>query len=142
MASVTQVGYNASLSKGTTYIGALRNISGPSLSVGTVDMTTLYGSGTQSVPNRFKAYSPGLVDPGEISFECLFNAGDTGLSAFLTDLKAGTEASWTVTLNDGTTLTANAFPSKYEPQVGGPEDPVLANCALKVTGDVTVNAAT
>jgi predicted secreted protein len=73
MASGAVLGYQTLLKRGNgadpetfTTIGEVLDITGPSSSMDTVEVTN------QDSPNNYKEYIAGLLDGGEVSFDCNF----------------------------------------------------------------------
>lgn len=92
-------------------IGYTRDISGPEISVETVDLTS------RSSTSAIKQKSAGLIDVGDLSFEILVIPGDTsGQKTLYADLLTRTEGQVVMTWPDDTTWTFNAFVSKFSPK--------------------------
>lgn len=58
----------ATTTGGTTDIGQVRNISGPGATFDDVDTTCLDSS------SNFRTFVPGLADPGEVTFEVVYDS--------------------------------------------------------------------
>jgi len=112
-------------------IGLARDVSGPSLSVNTIDITT------KDSANRVREYIAGLRDGGEVSFDILYDPNNTQHALIKTDLKAGTVSNWKVEF--GGTADFVVFPAFVTGwNLNGPMDGEMsADITLKVSGDWT-----
>jgi hypothetical protein len=127
--------FGAVLKLGTTTIGGLLDVEGPSLERKVID-TTNHGS-----PNGWMQYLPGLKDGGEVTFSVLFDPDDTShTSAGLVNNLATATAvvSWSLTFSDPTPAvwSFSGFVSKFTPKA--PVDGALtADVTIKVSGQPT-----
>lgn len=108
-----------------------RDVTGPSLAADVIDITT------KDSANRVRERIGGLVDPGTVSFDILYDPNDTTHALLKTDLKARTVSNWKVEF--GGTADFVIFPAfviGFELQ--GPMDGEMsANVTLQVSGDWT-----
>ena len=92
--TLAKAGYGTVLNWDGEDIAEVSNISGPSLSIDTIDATH-YTS-----PSQFKEFIAGFGDGGEITFECNFIGSDTlGQQAFITDAYAKSVKEVIITLS-------------------------------------------
>jgi len=124
--------YGAILKKGVTTIAAIRDISGPSLSLDTIDVTTHDSTGA------WREFIAGLKDGGEVSLELVFDPDDATQKTLRDDLIARTVNAYSITLTDTspTVIGFSALVTDFEPSMGV-EDELSASATLKVTGAVT-----
>jgi hypothetical protein len=100
------------------------DISGLGVTVGKIDYTS------RSSTNAVKQFKAGLVEIGDLSFEmCMIPGDTTGQKTMYTDCKARTEGQVILTLPDDTTITFNAFVSKF------------GDIKLPIEGDITVDVS-
>lgn len=118
-----------------TLIAGVRDISGPSMALSTVDATA------HDSTDGFREFVPGLADGGEVSFELVFDpkAAD---HEYLHDALAGrTEESFQLIFTDtgDTEYHFDGYVTAFEP--GAPvEGFISANVTIKVTGEVEFDA--
>lgn len=131
-------GYGTLLKLNGTAIAECRNITGPNLTLGTVETTHMTSTGA------WREYISTLLDAGEISFEINFlPAGathdiTTGLLHFMVTHRA-TAQTYALVLTDAalTTWSFSAFITAFN--LTAPVDGKLtANVTLKVTGQPTL----
>jgi len=117
-----------------TTIAEVRDISGPSISVDTTEVTH------QTSTNGWKEKLPTLKDAGEVSFDCNFipteNTQDAG-AGLLLDLKNKTKRNFQLVFPDTTTWSFSAFVTGFAPSapLG---DALTASVTLTVTGEPTL----
>lgn len=94
----------------TVTLDEVFNISGPSESADTLDVTS------HDSADGFKEYIAGLKDGGEVNFEANLIVGDsTGQIAMHTDFQAGSAKTLIITLPGSTaTITGTAICTKFE----------------------------
>jgi hypothetical protein len=85
-------------------VATVTSISGPSMSIGEIDITTL-GSSTDMV----KDYLPGFIDPGTIQLEALY---DRSQCAALYATRR-TERTWRILFTDGSRWDFTGFWSAF-----------------------------
>lgn len=112
----------------------ITNISGPSQSRDTIDLTS------HDSPNAFKEYVAGLIDGGEISIEGHFIKGDAlGQIKFHTDMQGGTKRSCFIVMPMGVggawsfEAIATGFESTFPHDSG-----IGVSGSLKITGKPTL----
>lgn len=119
-------------------IAACKSITGPSYEADEVDITS------HDSTAGFRTFIRGLIDPGEISAECVFDPNDVthGLSGVLGDLQAGTPEPYKIKwVEAAMQLTFIAFVKSFP--ITSPVDAELtATVTLRVTGDITLETAT
>lgn len=135
------LGQGTLLQKDTTGAGMWRtiarckSISGPSYEADEVDVTT-----HDSVAG-FREFIRGLVDPGEISAECVFDPGDDShkeVDGVIADLKSGDIDPYKIVwVGAGRKLSFSAFVKSFP--ITSPVDAELtATVTLRITGDITL----
>lgn len=126
----TTIGF-ASGSGTAADIGQVVSISGPSASVGTVDVTELLSTS--------RSFLSTIGDAGELTFTVNYE----GTAAGLTDLFAYVAApaddlTWTITLSDDTTISAGGILTGYSFTGFEVDNKVEAEISVKLTGDITI----
>lgn len=128
-------GFGTQLKIGGTAIVELQDVSGPSLSLETIEVTS------HSSLDGWKEYIAGLLDAGEVSFDInyvptaathknasgglLYLLGQRSLQAF------------TLVFPDSTSWTFNAFVTSFEPSAPV-QDKLTASITLKLAGKPTL----
>lgn len=126
------LGKSTLLKNGSTTIGQVVSISGPSWSVGTIETTLLASTN--------KTYLQGLPDGGEVSAVIQYDPADSS-QQILTGLMATPAVStWSITFTDaGAAVYAfSGILTGFE--IGGMEQEsiVTANISIKLTGAITI----
>ena len=123
-----KVGDGAS-SEAFTAIAELIGLSGPGLSLDTVESTH-----TESL-NAAKEYIAGLKDGGEVSVDLNFLPGNATHTALIADWAARTLRNFEIVWPDtgSTKWSFSAFVTNYEPSAPI-EDRMTASASLKITG--------
>jgi hypothetical protein len=131
-----KIGDGATPTETFTTIAEVMDIVGPSMSLGTHDVTNHSSSGA------WKEVIPGLLEPGEVTFPIAFlpttptHSQSTGL---LRDMKNRTKRNFQIVFTDAgaTAWTIAAYVTGFEPTM--PVDGLLgADVTLKVTGQPTL----
>lgn len=124
--------YGAILKRGGTTIAAIKDITGPGLSLDTIDVTT------HDSANAWREFIGGLKDGGEVSMDIVWDPDDTSQTNFRTDLASRAVTAWSITLTDATptVISFNALVTEFEPSIAL-EDELAASVTLKITGAVT-----
>lgn len=132
-------GYPATLavdiSASYTDIVQVRDISGPSMSADTIDVST-------RDTNNWKKFIAGMRDGGEVTFDCVYDPAQTTHSAsaaggMVTLLAAGTVGSFRLTFADeSTTVTFDGIVTAFEPS-DPMNDAQTADVTIKVSGELT-----
>lgn len=128
----TTFGKGATLTWNSAAVALLTSVGTPELSIDSIDVTTHDSTG------RAREFISGLYDAGEIAIEGYFDYTDTtGQHAMLTDAKAGTERSFTITGPSSVfTFTCSGFITKIKLVGDAPIDDKLAfTASIKVTGE-------
>ena len=116
-------------------LGEIRNISAPSSQVDMIDATHM------SSPGGRREFVPGLIDPGECSFEMNYVPGSTSdqlLLGILALPPAERARSCRITYPNGYNDTFIGVLQTYERTIPTGEL-MSANVSFKVSGDVTLN---
>lgn len=115
-------------------LGEVTNISGPSMSRETHDVTSLASTG------GYREFITGLKDPGTLSFTMWFNRSD--YDAMKTLFESSTIQDFEMILPDTehTTLEFSGYVTELPLEV--PEGPVSCSVSIKISGTVTVNSGT
>lgn len=114
-----------------TVIGGVANISGPGMSLDTIDATA------HDSPGGFEEVIASFIRTGEATLEVRFDPGDTEHKALMQDLKDRVNRNFQLVFPDvdETTWTFSAFVTNYEP--AAPHDGLLGlNVTLKPTGPI------
>lgn len=116
-------------------IAEVTNISGPGMSMDTVDITSHGSAG------GWKEYAGGLLDGGEIKLELNFLPGNASQQSLNTAMAARAKKNFKLEFPDtpATTWSFAAFVTNFEPSA--PVDGKLgASATLKITGQPTLSA--
>mgnify|MGYP006893384743 CR=1 FL=1 len=134
------VGIGTKLEKDTTGGGAwrtiaqCRSISGPSYEGDEIDVTTHDSVG------GFREFVRGLVDPGEISAELVFdpNHASHAATGLIDDLKSGATDPYRIDwVMASKILTFTAFVKSF-PLTSPIDDVLTGTVTLRITGDITL----
>lgn len=119
-----------------TSIVQISDISGPTVSMDTIDVTTHDSSG------GFREYVEGLADAGEVSFDIVYDpdegthANSSGGVVYELSQRTGKAFKLTFVDSTPTVVTFDAFVTAFEPK--GPVDGAqTATLKLKITGQLT-----
>ncbi len=128
---------NAASPEVFTAIAELFNLSGPSLSMDTVQSTHTQSTGD------YHEYLAGILEAGEVSAEVNFlpaDATQTEAAGILLDMKNRTLRNWEIIWTDSapTTWTFAAFCTGFEPSAPI-DDRMTASITLKLSGDPTLS---
>lgn len=133
MATVANTNYGTLLKKGSTVLGEITVLQAPEFMNETVEATSHASGG-------WKEYiSGGLKGVGEVNFTCNMTNVAT-VSGMMTDLSAGTKASYNITFPNTTVWTFDAFVVKFQPQSADAQSPeaLKADVSLQPTGTMTI----
>lgn len=116
-----------------TMIAEVVNITGPSFSRATVDVTNMDSA------NNYRDFMPGLLDGGEISFELNFIPSDTTQkSIYNTDMSSSTAVNYQIVFPDSGTTTWSFAGLVTSFDITNPMDEkVTANMTIKIVGQTT-----
>jgi len=137
MATEGSIGHGATFTWHAQLIGELTRIGAVDLTVGKVDATTL---GTS---DYYKEYVPGLIDPGDLEIEGLWDPDDVGQALIFTDLHLRATQTWLITFPAGVssaTCTGSGFLSKFTFGEATPEGLVTFSATIVVTAKPTLTA--
>ena len=140
--------YGTLLKKGTltagtsnqTYelLGEVKNISGPSTEVSTIDVTTH----SSAASGNYREFIPSLIDPGTIDVELNWVHADSTHKALWTDLTARTKRDWRLVVPPtAAAATCNMDFQAYivsMPKEFPVDDVVGTTMQLRVTGAITI----
>jgi len=134
MTTAAKLAFGTTLKKGEVAIAEIKSMSGPTISVDTVDVTS------HDSPYGYKEVLQGLRDAGEISIGGNFIPGNAGQIALKTDLDDGSLDAYTITfpVAMATTCTFSAIVTAFE--LDEPFDAEATFTAtLKISGKATLN---
>jgi predicted secreted protein len=114
-------------------VGEVINISGPTMSRETIDVTSLASTG------GYREFIAGFRDPGTLTFTMNFTRAD--YEAMKTDFESDTEKDYELILPDSenTSLEFSGLVTEL-PLNLDPGSQITCNITIKVTGQVTVNS--
>ena len=128
-------GFGTQLKIGTVKIAEVLDISGPSLGMDTIEVTS------HDSVDGWKEYIAGLLDAGEVSFEINYvptattHKNASGGLLYLLTTRA--KQSFTLVFPDATSWTFDAFVTAFEPSAPV-QDKLGASITLKITGKPTI----
>ena len=133
MTTAATTNYGTLLKKATVVQGEVTNIQPPSLSNPSVEATNHSSSGWREF------ISGGLKELSEFTADVNFTSGVT-VSGFLTDVNAGTAASYSLTFPNTAVWTFNAIPTSFQPASADAASPdaLKATVTLRPTGATTL----
>ena len=109
----------------------LLSISGPSVSVATIDTTAI----SISDANPAKTYKKGIIDNGDLSVDIAWQPAVAGYNTLAGSVD-GSVASWEILWSDGSETSGNGILTGFTP-TGSLDDKVTASLSIKVTGAVS-----
>jgi predicted secreted protein len=114
-------------------VGEVINISGPSMSRETIDVTSLASTG------GYREFIVGFRDPGTLTFTMNFTRSD--YETMKTDFESDTEVDYEMILpdDDVTTFEFSGLVTEL-PLNLDPGSQITCNITIKVTGQITVNS--
>jgi predicted secreted protein len=114
-------------------VGEVINISGPTMSRETIDVTSLASTG------GYREFIAGFRDPGTLTFTMNFTRSDYEIMK--TDFESDTEVDYEMILpdDDVTSLEFSGLVTEL-PLNLDPGSQITCNITIKVTGQVTVNS--
>ena len=132
MTTSGRAAYGTLLKRSGTTLAEVTNLSGPSMNVDPLEMTSHDSSGNRE-------FFGGLFDGGEVTAEVNFMPGNATHKQVIADLKARTISTWSIVYPDASTYSFSALVTGFEPSA--PVDGKLsATITLKVTGSVMTPA--
>ena len=129
--------YGSLLKINGTTVAGVTNISGPGLTLETIDVTN------HSSTSGWREHVGGLKDGGEVSLDIVYDPAEaTHMNAsggLLYELDQGTSESFSLTFSDtgATVWSFTAFVTSFEPS-GAVADGLTAAVTLKITGVPTL----
>jgi predicted secreted protein len=133
--AVSSVGALLKKYTGTAWVsvGEVINISGPTMSRETIDVTSLANTG------GYREFIAGFRDPGTLTFTMNFTRSD--YDAMKADFESDTEVDYEMILpdDDVTTLEFSGLVTEL-PLNLDPGSQITCNITIKVTGQITVNS--
>lgn len=130
MTTQAKLGYGTKLAIDGNYIGEIISITPPNVSVDSIDVTTMDST------DSYRDFIPGLIDGGEVGFECKFYPGDEdGQIAVKNAIDAKTINTYVIEFPSpvGATWTFSAFPTAFEGDIPL-DDAIGLSVSLKITG--------
>jgi len=128
--------FGTALKRGAVEIAQVTNISGPNLSLDTVDVTEHDGTGWEEVVAT-------ILRSGEVTFDIVFDPNaathKNASGGILYDLTTRTSTTWSIVFptTPAVTWSFTAFVTAFAPSM--PVDGALtASCTLKITGQPTI----
>lgn len=140
-ATVGSSGFGTLLKRGNgattetfTTVAEVKSISGPSLSMETIDATHMES------PNNYREWLPSFLDGGEVSFDLNFLPATAAQTGLTTDFAARTKRNWKIYWpNSGATKWSfSGYITGFTPSAAT-GDILAASCTIKVTGGVTIS---
>lgn len=115
-----------------TTVAQVVSISGPTVEMG-VSETTHLGS-------TWRTFIPNILDAGELTFTIEYDSADSTHAAIWSQMTAGTEAVWLITLADTgtTTIGFNGPITGFSIDEIAVDGVVTASISAKITGAVTI----
>lgn len=125
--------YGCSIADGTGVIAQVRNITGPGLSLDTVDVTEHDGDGWEEVV-------PTILRSGTVTLDIVYDPDNASHIRLLAALTNKTKGSWTLTFPDAApakTWSFSGYVTGFSP-TEPVEDSLTASVTIKPTGAVSV----
>jgi predicted secreted protein len=133
--AVSSVGALLKKYTGTAWVsvGEVINITGPSMSRETIDVTSLASTG------GYREFIAGFRDPGTLTFTMNFTRSD--YETMKTDFESDTEVDYEMILpdDDVTTFEFSGLVTEL-PLNLDPGSQITCNITIKVTGQITINS--
>ncbi len=115
-------------------IGEVTNISGPTMSRETHDVTSLATTG------GYREFITGLRDPGTLTFTMFFIRADYNKMKTMFESEVQQDFEIILQDDDHSTLEFSGYVTELPIEV--PEGPVSCNISIKISGQVTLNSGT
>jgi len=118
---------------GTTWtpVGCIRD----AIEVGPVEVEDIDIT-CHSTTDNFRKYAPGLVEPGEVTFDVLRAPGDTDDEALYSIF--GQELLWKITYTNNTTEEFSGYVKSKGSNIPMGDGPMLTNITIKINGKITM----
>lgn len=127
--------FGIALQRVTTEIAGVTNISGPGLSLDTVDVTT------HDTTNYWEEVVGTILRSGEVSLDLVYDPADAthkyAAGGILHDLVSRAEVAYKLIFPDATEWSFNALVVGFEP-TGAIEGALTATARFKISGEVTL----
>jgi predicted secreted protein len=140
-ATVGTSGFGTLLKKGDgatvevfTTVAEIKSISGPSLSMETIDATHMES------PNAFREFLPSIKSAGEVTLDMNFLPANANQAGFITDFQNRTKRNWKLVFPDTATTTwsFSGYITAFAPSAA--VDSILtASATITVSGDVDIS---
>ena len=123
----------AGASPATTEIGQIMSLTGPSISVATIETTDLQDTA--------KTFIAGMYDGGEVTFEVAYDpdsesSPDSNQHEVTADMLTGTQGNWKVEWSDGNSIYGVGLVTSFS-ATAAIDDKLTASFTVKVSGGVT-----
>jgi hypothetical protein len=118
---------------GTTWepVGCIRD----AIEVGPVEVEDIDVT-CHSTTDDFRKYEPGLVEPGEVTFDVLRAPGDTSDEALFNIF--GEDLMWKITYPNTATEEFNGYIKSKGSSVPMGDGPIVSSITIKITGKITL----
>jgi hypothetical protein len=118
-------------------LGEVKNISGPSTEVSTIDVTTH----SSAASGNYREFIPSLIDPGTIDVDLNWVHSDTTHQAIWADLQARTKRDWKIipppnAAGATASITFQAYCTGM-PKEFQTDDVMSSKITLRITGAIT-----
>jgi len=136
MATAGLIGHTTTLTWLATVVAEVTRIGGVNISVSKVDSTSL------GIATFYKDFLPGLLDPGDVDIEGIFDPTDTnGQIALMTDMEARVSRAFTITFPTAlaTTWTGTAYVTKFATGEVTSEGMLAFSATLSIVGQPSLN---
>ena len=110
----------------------ITTMTGPNFQTDDVDVSHMQS------PNRTREFVPGMIDPGEASFEMNWIPGSTTDAIILALKRDGTIVSWKMQWYNATTWEFTGYVKGYETGTSV-EDKNSATVTIRVSGDIATS---
>ena len=122
-------------------LGEVKNISGPSTEVSTIDVTTH----SSAASGNYREFIPSLIDPGTIEVDMNWVPEDTSHAAIWADLQARTKRDWQIVCVANpagvkATITFQAYVTGM-PKEFPTDDVMSSKLTLRITGALAIAVA-
>ena len=123
---------NSTLTFNLIVIGNVITINVPTVTRDAIDITDL------SVADMTRTFIPGLIDPGEITFDGYYDPALVTIEELTTNLALTSSASkaWSIKVSGSDTFAGNGFVTSFGPSLTL-DGPFTYSATIKVTGAVT-----
>lgn len=135
MATAGLIGHTTVLNWNVTDVAEVTRIGGVSISVSKVDSTSL------GIANHYKEFLPGLLDPGDFEIEGIYDPGDAGQFALITDMNSRTSRAFTITFPTAlaVTWTGTAYITAFATGEVTSEGMITFSATLSIVGIPSLN---